>query len=149
LCHRGGGVAGPARDDGRAGCRGIDRGSVTVETAVLLPVLVVLMLLMVWGVLVAAAQLRCIDAARVAARAAARGDADPVGQARRVAPPGAAVEVVESPDTVRVLVEARCPGIGRLASAMSLKVSAVAVAANETAEVAAGGSTAGREVAPR
>jgi hypothetical protein len=105
---------------------------------VLLPALVLLMALLVWGVLVAAAQLRCIDAARVAARAAARGDADPVGQARTVAPAGAVIEVAESPDVVRVLVAARCLGIGRLAPVLSLKVSAVAVAANETADVTEG-----------
>ncbi|TQF04637.1 pilus assembly protein TadE [Kitasatospora acidiphila] len=128
---------------GAAG-RVCDGGYVTAETAVLLPALIALMLLLVWGVLVAAAQLRCIDAARVAARAAARGDADPADQARKVAPPGAAVEVVESSDTVRVLVEAQCPGIGRLAS--TLKVSAVAVAASETAsEATVSETTTGRE----
>ncbi|MCC9307545.1 pilus assembly protein [Kitasatospora sp. RB6PN24] len=131
LLRRRDGVAGRVRRDG---------GYVTAETAVLLPALIALMLLLVWGVLVAAAQLRCIDAARVAARAAARGDADPADQARKVAPPGAAVEVVESSDTVRVLVEAPCPGIGRLAA--PLKVSAVAVAASETANEA---NSTGRE----
>jgi Flp pilus assembly protein TadG len=131
VSQRPGGALGRGRNGWRA-----DGGYVTAETAVLLPALVLLMALLVWGVLVAAAQLRCIDAARVAARAAARGDADPVSQARAVAPSGAAIEVDELPDTVRVLVEARCPGIGRLASVMSLKVSAVAVAANETAAVA-------------
>ncbi|TWF99153.1 hypothetical protein FHX73_112992 [Kitasatospora viridis] len=98
-----------------------------------LPAVVVLMVLLVWGVLVAAAQLRCIDAAGLAARAAARGEHDPVGRALAVAPAGAAVDVVESGDTVRVLVEAQCPGLGGLASGMSMKVSAVAVAANEAA----------------
>jgi hypothetical protein len=149
LRHHPGSAAEPVRAASCGIGRGRDRGSVTAETAVLLPALVMLMLLLVWGVLVAAAQLRCIDAARVAARAAARGDADPVGQARRVAPSGAAVEVVESADTVRVLVEARCPGIGRLASAMSLKVSAVAEAANETAGATAGEPTARREEVSR
>ncbi|MFE9428936.1 TadE family type IV pilus minor pilin [Kitasatospora sp. NPDC006697] len=103
----------------------------TAETAVVLPVLVMLMLLLVWGVLVAAAQLRCIDAAGLAARAAARGERDAATRARAVAPAGAAVDVVESGDTVRVLVEADCPGLGALGSGMSMKVSAVAVAANE------------------
>ncbi|MFE0463229.1 TadE family type IV pilus minor pilin [Kitasatospora sp. NPDC058965] len=103
----------------------------TAETAVVLPTLVLLMAMLIWGVLTAAAQLRCIDAARVAARAAARGDGNAVDLAQAVAPPGAAVEVVASADTVRVQVAANSPGLGRLAPVLSLRVSADAVATRE------------------
>ncbi|WP_232247523.1 TadE family type IV pilus minor pilin [Kitasatospora azatica] len=105
----------------------------TAETAVVLPSLILLMAMLIWGVLTAAAQLRCIDAARVAARAAARGDSDAVSLAQAVAPVGSAVQLVESGDTVRALVEAQSLGPGGLASVLSLTVSADAVAAREDA----------------
>ncbi len=110
-----------------------DGGFVTAETAVVLPSLILLMAMLIWGVLTAAAQLRCIDAARVAARAAARGDSDAVSLAQAVAPVGSAVQLVESGDTVRALVEAQSLGPGGLASVLSLTVSADAVAAREDA----------------
>ncbi|WP_245984501.1 TadE family type IV pilus minor pilin [Streptomyces tateyamensis] len=109
----------------------MDSGFVTAETAVVLPALITLMAMLIWGVLTAAAQLRCIDAARVAARAAARGDGNAVELAQSVAPSGAVVQVVESADTVRVQVEARSPGLGRLGTALSMQVSADAVATRE------------------
>jgi hypothetical protein len=98
---------------------------------VVLPSLILLMAMLIWGVLTASAQLRCIDAARVAARAAARGDGNAVALAQSVAPGGAAVQLVESADTVRVQVEARSLGLGQLASVLSVEVSADAVAARE------------------
>ncbi|MFF7635554.1 TadE family type IV pilus minor pilin [Kitasatospora sp. NPDC008050] len=103
----------------------------TAETAVVVPSLVLLLAMFLWGVLAGAAQLRCIDAARVAARTAARGDTDAVAKAAAVAPPGATIQVLGSGDTVSVLVEAKCLGAGRLASALSVTVSATAVAARE------------------
>ncbi|MDH6119269.1 TadE family type IV pilus minor pilin [Kitasatospora sp. GAS204B] len=103
----------------------------TAETAVLLPTLVVLTSVLVWGVLTAAAQLRCIDAAQVGARTAARGGRDAVARAQAAAPRGATVEVAEIGDTVQVLVEAQCLGPGRLASALSMTVSARAEAVRE------------------
>ncbi|WP_329581452.1 hypothetical protein OG500_17935 [Kitasatospora sp. NBC_01250] len=103
----------------------------TAETAVVVPSLVLLLAMLLWGVLAGAAQLRCIDAARVAARTAARGDADAVAKAAVVAPPGATIQVLAGGDTVSVLVEAKCLGVGRLASALSVTVSATAVAARE------------------
>ncbi|GAA1259316.1 hypothetical protein GCM10009665_56790 [Kitasatospora nipponensis] len=103
----------------------------TAETAVALPALVLLTAMLLWGVLAGAAQLRCIDAAAVGARAAARGEADAAERARVVAPPGATVRVVEEAESVRVLVEAQCLGPGRLAAALSVRVSGLAVAARE------------------
>ncbi|GAB2721936.1 TadE family type IV pilus minor pilin [Kitasatospora kifunensis] len=110
---------------------GQDAGYVTAETAVVVPSLVLLIAMLIWGVLAGVAQLRCIDAARVAARTAARGDPDAVAKASAVAPPGATIQVAGGSDTVSVLVEAKCLGTGQLASALSVTVSATAVAARE------------------
>ena len=68
-------------------------GSVTAETAVALPA-VVLVLGVLMGVgQVTVAQVRCVDAARAAVRFAARGEAagSVVARAASVAPPGAVV----------------------------------------------------------
>ncbi|GAB3882575.1 hypothetical protein GCM10027612_13340 [Microbispora bryophytorum subsp. camponoti] len=43
-----------------------ERGSVTAETAVALPALVVVLIASLWAVTVVGAQLRCVDAARAA-----------------------------------------------------------------------------------
>jgi hypothetical protein len=86
-----------------------DGGFVTAETAVALPVLVLFASALVWGLLVVAAQVQCLDAARTGARAAAR--QDPVEEVIRVtrdtAPRGARVTVGREGDRVRVTVEAR------------------------------------------
>jgi hypothetical protein len=108
-----------------------DGGFVTAETAVALPALVLLAAMLIWGVVAAAAQIRCVDAARVGARAAARGDSDAVSLARAAAPAGATVRLAEDGDTVRVTVEAPCAGPGRLGAALSVRLSASAAAARE------------------
>ena len=51
-----------------------ERGAVTAETSVVLPLLVAVTLAMVWLVAVGLAQMRATDAAREAARALARGE---------------------------------------------------------------------------
>ncbi|MEU3662260.1 TadE family type IV pilus minor pilin [Streptomyces sp. NPDC032940] len=88
-----------------------DGGFVTAEAAVVLPVLVVFATALVWGLLVVAAQIQCVDAARTGARAAARQDqADAVVQvAREAAPDGARVSVAREADRVRVVVVAAPP----------------------------------------
>jgi Flp pilus assembly protein TadG len=110
-----------------------DAGFVTAETAVAMPVLVALTAVLVWGVLVGAAQIRCVDAAREAARAAARGD--PAGQvlgvARAAAPAGAEIAVSEQGESVRVVVSARSQGPGVLGGLLSLRVSGSASALRE------------------
>lgn len=97
---------------------------------------------LVWGVLVGAAQLRCVDAAREAARAAARGD--PQGQvlaiARENAPQGATVAVSEQGDTVRVQVSAVSRGPGGLGGLLALRVEGSASALREPGEADASGS---------
>ncbi|MEV5549242.1 TadE family type IV pilus minor pilin [Streptomyces sp. NPDC052309] len=97
----------------RAIRRGGDRGFVTAETAVVLPVLVVFVMALVWGLLVVATQIQCVDAARTGARAAAR--QDPTGAvvkaAREAAPHGAQVTVGREADRVRVVVVAKPPAL--------------------------------------
>jgi hypothetical protein len=83
-----------------------DEGFVTAESAVVLPVLVAVAMALVWGLLVMAAQIQCVDAARTGARAAARQDsADAVvAVAREAAPRGAKVTVAREGDQVVVAV---------------------------------------------
>lgn len=113
-----------------------DRGSVTAETAMALPSLVVLLLIAVWVLLCVAAQLRCVDAAYVAARAAARGDGDAavVTAALRVAPQGAQVQVSRQDGEVAVSVHAAVQPFAAVLGALpAVDVSARAVAADEEA----------------
>jgi hypothetical protein len=68
---------------------------VTAETAVALPGLFVVAFVLLWGIVLLSGQLSCIDAARIGARAVARGES--VEQARTVAqeaaPAGAEVSI--------------------------------------------------------
>lgn len=92
------------------------RGAATAETMVVLPVLVAVGLGLVWAVSLAVAQVRVVDGAREAARAAARGEAVAVAgaAARRVAPAGATVKVRRASDLVTAVVTARVAGPGGL-----------------------------------
>lgn len=88
---------------------GCDRGAVTAELAMVLPLLVALTIGLVWVLSVGAAQLRVIDAARETARAIARGDdvAAAVAVGERIAPEGGHVAVASAGvDGGGVLVEA-------------------------------------------
>ena len=102
------------------------RGAVTAETAVVLPLLVA----------VGLAQMRATDAAREAARALARGES--VGRAEelaRQAAPGVGVRVVRADGEVRVVVDqhlaapdgvlGHLPGAGVHAEATALDEGAV------------------------
>lgn len=88
-----------------------ERGMVTAEIAAALPILVLVLVAAVWTVALAGAQLRCADAAREAARAAARGDdVAAVRQvAKAIAPSGAIVDVQRDGGTVVVEVTAAIP----------------------------------------
>ncbi|MYS72545.1 hypothetical protein GTY88_19290 [Streptomyces sp. SID5926] len=92
---------------------GPDGGFVTAEAAVVLPVLVVFAMALVWGLLVVAAQIQCVDAARAGARAAARQDPEDavVELAREAAPRGARVTVNREGGLVRVVVVAEPPAL--------------------------------------
>jgi hypothetical protein len=124
----------PAVARQEVGGRG-QRGSVTAETAVAFPALVVVLAVALWGVSAAAAQVACVDAARAGARAAARGEPEAEVRAAvlRAAPPRAHVSLNRDPMTTRVLVqaEARPPLKGLFPV---LKLSAQAVAATEPEE---------------
>ncbi|MFF2504024.1 TadE family type IV pilus minor pilin [Streptomyces sp. NPDC058067] len=114
-----------------------DRGFVTAEAAVVLPVLVAFTVALVWALMAASAQIQCVDAARAGARAIARQDPEgaAVASAKRVAPRGAKVAVSREGDLVRVEVEAAAPGPGVLN--VRLRADAVALA-EETVGSAAG-----------
>lgn len=101
-----------------------DRGSATVELAVSLPALVLLMFVGMTAVSATTARAGCVDAARDAALAAARGQPMPGD-----GPPGAVVSVTVVGDTVRATVRAPVPAIG--GQLPRLTVTATAVAALE------------------
>jgi Flp pilus assembly protein TadG len=87
---------------------------VTAETAVVLPVLVVVLAAAVAVIAVVAAQLRCVDAAREAARAAARGEpaATVSAVAARAAPGGAVTRVHRAGGELAVTVTAEVAPLG-------------------------------------
>jgi TadE-like protein len=84
-------------------------GTVTAETAVVLPVLLLIAWLVLALIRLGGVQLACQDAARAAARAASRGEpaAVVVDTALRAAPDGARVEVRHAADLLIVEVRAR------------------------------------------
>ncbi|WP_449479184.1 TadE family type IV pilus minor pilin [Streptomyces abikoensis] len=97
---------------GRRRPRRCDGGYVTAEAAMVLPALVLFGTALIWGLMAAAAQIQCVDAARAGARAAARSDPEAVAvaAARSAAPQGARIAVAREGDLVRVRVEARAAG---------------------------------------
>jgi secretion/DNA translocation related TadE-like protein len=133
-----------------------ERGAVTAELAIAMPALVLLLATMLATVTVAMNQMRCIDAARAAARAAARNEpaASVVAIGRAVGPPDSQVTVTGSGGRVVVTVSAwvrlRLPG------GPGLRVESQAVAVREVGgeladtgwtaagSVAAGSTSAGR-----
>jgi Flp pilus assembly protein TadG len=104
---------------------------VTAETAVVLPVLLLVLVGAVAAITVVGAQLRCVDAAREGARAAARGEEPAVVTAlvERAAPEGADSAVSTGGAQVRVSVSARIAPLGPVP--LRLTVSAEAVALRE------------------
>lgn len=115
----------------------------------MLPVLALVLSFALWAVSAAAAQVRCSDAAREGARAAARGD--PEGQVRQLAlgaaPPNSSVTILRTGGDVRVRVASQVRWLGH--GPVSVSVSAIAVAALEPdggAEIASSsaGPTVGR-----
>ncbi|MEU9445530.1 TadE family type IV pilus minor pilin [Streptomyces sp. NPDC048304] len=121
------------------GCeRGGDQGFVTAEATVVLCVLVAFTMALVWGLLLVSAQIRCVDAARIGARAAARQDpADAViTVTREAAPRGSRVTVGREGDQVRVTVAVRPPVLSGLP--FELREEAVAPA-EETAPMGEAG----------
>ena len=96
----------PGRENrvGSARCRD-QRGAVTAETALVMPVLVLVTLAMAWLVTVGLAQMQVNDASREAARALARGEPpDRAAALAREAAPGAEVSVGSADGVVVVEV---------------------------------------------
>lgn len=92
-----------------------ERGAVTAETAIVMPILVVFALGLAWLVSLGVTQVRSVDAAREVARAVARGEqSSGVALGRRVAPTGSAIAVQRSGETVVVRIEAPVRGPGGL-----------------------------------
>lgn len=99
-------------DRPRRKARRADAGYVTAEAAVSTMTLVFLLAVLVWGLMLAAAQLECVDAARTGARAAARSEKPALVReaALSVAPRGAQLTVRRQGERVRVRVQARSLG---------------------------------------
>ncbi len=106
---------------------------VTAELAAALPTLVVVLVLSVWGIAYASAQLRCIDAAREAARAGARGEdlTTVVEIAQAVAPDGATVDITEENGMVMIEVSVTVGAPPPLGSAVAPTARGRAVALSE------------------
>jgi Flp pilus assembly protein TadG len=102
---------GPGPGSGRVSAGRDERGYVTAETAMTIPVLVVLAGVLIWGVAAVGAQVECVDAARAGARAAARSEraADVLRVAQEAAPAGARVSAGRSGDLVTVRVTVAWP----------------------------------------
>lgn len=105
--------------------RDSERGSVTAELAVALPVLVMLLLAGLTSVNAVATQMRCVDAAREAARAQARGESG-AAAGERTAPAGATVTVSGDGDTVRATVIAITYPLGDRLPGFTVRAEAVA-----------------------
>lgn len=106
-----------------------DRGSVTIEAALGLSVLLLVLAACLTGIAVLLAQLRCADAAREAARLAARGDDAGVGTAMAALAPAGASLALSGGDPVTATVSV--PPVGGLLP--GLVISASASAAREPA----------------
>ncbi|MCH1867757.1 TadE family type IV pilus minor pilin [Nocardioides sp. CFH 31398] len=110
-----------------------ERGAVTAETAMALPLLVAVTVGLVWLLAVGVAQVRVVDAARETARAAARGDSDAeaVAVGRRVAPDGASLGVSSLGERVEATAAAPVAGPGGIFGflpTVTVRAEAVAVA---------------------
>ncbi|MER6944103.1 TadE family type IV pilus minor pilin [Nonomuraea sp. NPDC000554] len=111
------------------------RGSITAETAAMLPALMVVLAAALWAIQAVGAQLECVDAARTAARAAARGE--PLDQVRALVRsatrPEAHVDVSRNPDTttVEISLDVR-PAWGASLPAVRVTASATADTEHDT-----------------
>ncbi|MET8653841.1 TadE family type IV pilus minor pilin [Nocardia aurea] len=87
-----------------------ERGAVTVEAAIALTAIVAAVLCCLGALLAASTQVRCVDAAREAARLTALGDHDNATiVARRVAPPGAEITIRSGSEHIVAVVSAETP----------------------------------------
>jgi len=115
---------------------GDDRGAVTVEAALALCSLVAVMVMVIAAVSAASAHLRCLDAAREAARLVSRGEPQRAQEiAAAVAPRGATVDVRVTGDVVDVRVSAAgvpgIPGLSLVGKAVAVMEPAALLSAGE------------------
>jgi hypothetical protein len=113
-----------------------DRGYVTAEAAVVLPVVALFGLGMLWMIALGVAQVQLVDAARDAARSLARGDVATVARAYgvRSAPDGSSFRFVDTGSSVEVAVRARVTAPGWLLLPLpSVTLQATATAPTEGA----------------
>jgi Flp pilus assembly protein TadG len=111
-----------------------ERGAVTAELALVLPILVAVTIGLVWLLSVGVAQVRTVDAARETARAVARGDdiGEAVARGQQVAPEGSRVTVTTADGQVVATATGRVAGPGGLFDFLpGVEVRAEAVAADE------------------
>ncbi|MEJ7793977.1 MAG: TadE family type IV pilus minor pilin [Nocardioides sp.] len=111
-----------------------ERGAVTAELALGLPLLLAVTVGLVWLLAVGAGQVRVVDGAREAARALARGDPEQVafGRATTVAGEGSRVSASYSGGEVTVTVTRSVSGPGGLFGFLpAVRLEADAVAATE------------------
>jgi Flp pilus assembly protein TadG len=106
-----------------------ESGMVTAETAIVLPVLLLVLAGAVAAVTVVGAQLRCVDAAREGARAAARGEPGAVVTqlSRGAAPEGAVTTVTTDGEQIQVTVSARITPLGPVPLRITVTSQAVAL----------------------
>ena len=117
-----------------------ERGAVTAELALVLPILVAVTIGLVWLLSVGVAQVRTVDAARETARAVARGDdvGEAVARGQQVAPEGAQVTVATIGGQVVATATGRVAGPGGLFGFLpGVEVRAEAVAVAEETGAAA------------
>jgi Flp pilus assembly protein TadG len=111
-----------------------DRGAVTAEAAMVIPVLVGITIGLVWLVSLVVTQVRVVDAARETARLAARGETDgsAARQGARIAPAGTTFTVSRGSGRIRVTAAAVVTGPGGFFGFLpGVTVRAEAVAAEE------------------
>ncbi|MGW0937984.1 TadE family type IV pilus minor pilin [Streptomyces sp. NPDC002666] len=112
-----------------------------------IPVIVIFALALLWALMAASGQIRCVDAARAGARAAAR--SEPEAQVREAAlsaaPERARVEVERAGQLWRVTVTAPAPGPGPLAVTLSAEAAAVAEDMAEAEDMAGAGGMVAAE----
>ena len=110
------------------------RGMVTAETAMVLPFLVLVTVLLAWALSLTLVEVRCLDAAREGARELARGESPAQARAAagQSAPAGATITFAPGGGQVRVVVAARAhPPIPLLPALPAVEVHASAVSAIE------------------
>jgi Flp pilus assembly protein TadG len=104
---------------------GHDRGSFTAELAAGLPALMLLLIAGLTAVVAVSTQLQCLDAAREAAIAAARGESG-LAAGARVAPAASDVDVAVGADAVTATVRARVRVLGGHLPLITVRATAVA-----------------------